>query len=161
MRVLAPYLYSVRPLLTPLTLILLLLFFTFTLRQQQAAADDDDRRICSRNQISTLPMQSISYMKQQQSNDVFLSIIFIILLLSATMKSSIQALSTKTTTLSTRKAIISSLPRIELFFSNTDELRKRITFLKSKGVSSFNIVNKSNVDDILQSSVWDRLGKVT
>lgn len=42
-------------------------------------------------------------------------------------------------------------PRVELFFSSSDELRKRITFLKSKGVSSFNIVNKSNKDDILQS----------
>ena len=49
------------------------------------------------------------------------------------------------------KTIFGKAPRVELFFSSSEELRKRITFLKSKGVSSFNIVNKSNKDDMIQS----------
>jgi hypothetical protein len=38
--------------------------------------------------------------------------------------------------------------RIELFFKNTNELTQRIQFLSSKGVKAFNLVNKSNKDDI-------------
>lgn len=41
--------------------------------------------------------------------------------------------------------------RIELFFSSTNELRERISFLRSKGVTAYNLVNKSNRDDILES----------
>ena len=41
--------------------------------------------------------------------------------------------------------------RVELFFSSTAQLRERISFLRSKGVTSYNLVNKSNTDDILQS----------
>ncbi|KAL7551091.1 hypothetical protein ACHAWF_014287 [Thalassiosira exigua] len=41
--------------------------------------------------------------------------------------------------------------RIELFFSSTDELRERIGFLRSKGITSFNLVNKSNKDKLLES----------
>lgn len=40
--------------------------------------------------------------------------------------------------------------RIELFFSSEDELRQRISFLRSKGISSFNLVNKSNKDETLK-----------
>lgn len=41
--------------------------------------------------------------------------------------------------------------RIELFFSSTHELRERIGFLRSKGITSFNLVNKARSDDLLQS----------
>ncbi len=38
--------------------------------------------------------------------------------------------------------------RIELFFRNTSELRERVQLLSSKGVKAFNLVNKSNKDDL-------------
>lgn len=38
--------------------------------------------------------------------------------------------------------------RIELFFKDTDELRNRIQFLSSKGITSFNLVNKNNQDNL-------------
>merc|ERR1719261_1362685 len=41
--------------------------------------------------------------------------------------------------------------RVELFFSSADELTQRVAFLKSKGVVSYNLVNKSNGDDLLSS----------
>lgn len=39
--------------------------------------------------------------------------------------------------------------RIELFFRNIDDLKERVKFLASKGVKSFNIVNKSNRDELV------------
>mmetsp|Transcript_6610 Transcript_6610/g.7223 ORF Transcript_6610/g.7223 Transcript_6610/m.7223 type:complete len:971 (+) Transcript_6610:41-2953(+) len=40
--------------------------------------------------------------------------------------------------------------RVELFFRNVDELRERVNFLSSEyGVKSFNLVNKSNQDTML------------
>jgi len=42
--------------------------------------------------------------------------------------------------------------RVELFFSSDDELRRRIGFLRSKGITRFNLVNKSNGDDTLKSA---------
>lgn len=38
--------------------------------------------------------------------------------------------------------------RIELFFQDDADLRSRIQFLSSKGISAFNIVNKSNRDTL-------------
>jgi len=49
--------------------------------------------------------------------------------------------------------------RIELFFKSIDELRERARFLSSRGVNSFNLVNKNNRDelrlwmDVLQEEV--------
>lgn len=84
-------------------------------------------------------------MKQKSSSSSIIIIILLYAIIQGAQllkKSSVQAL----TMMSSR-----TTPRVELFFSSADELRKRITFLKSKGVTSFNIVNKSNKDDILQS----------
>ena len=39
--------------------------------------------------------------------------------------------------------------RVELFFRTTKELQERVSFLSSKGIRSFNLVNKSNKDDVL------------
>ena len=39
--------------------------------------------------------------------------------------------------------------RMELFFRNNDDLQKRMTFFFSKGIRSFNLVNKSNKDDLM------------
>jgi hypothetical protein len=83
-------------------------------------------------------------MKRQKSISSIISLIYAALALLTTQP--IQAL-----TMSTPTAVGKASPRIELFFSSSDELRKRLTFLKSKGVSSFNIVNKSNKDEILES----------
>lgn len=38
--------------------------------------------------------------------------------------------------------------RVELFFRNTDDLRDRVQFLSSNGVKAFNLVNKSNKDNL-------------
>ena len=40
--------------------------------------------------------------------------------------------------------------RIELFFRKSDDLRERVKFLASEGIKSFNIVNKSNRDQLIQ-----------
>ena len=85
--------------------------------------------------------------RRQKSISSIISLIYAALALALlTTQPTIQAL-----TMSTPTAAGKASPRIELFFSSSDELRKRLTFLKSKGVSSFNIVNKSNKDDILES----------
>jgi len=84
-------------------------------------------------------------MKRQKSISSIISLIYAALALLALTTQPIQAL-----TMSTPTAGKAAL-RIELFFSSSDELRKRLAFLKSKGVSSFNIVNKSNKDEILES----------
>ena len=39
--------------------------------------------------------------------------------------------------------------RIELFFRDNEDLQKRLKFLFSKGIRSFNLVNKSNKDDLM------------
>eukprot|EP00535_Pseudo-nitzschia_heimii_P003251 CAMPEP_0197178806 /NCGR_PEP_ID=MMETSP1423-20130617/3973_1 /TAXON_ID=476441 /ORGANISM="Pseudo-nitzschia heimii, Strain UNC1101" /LENGTH=352 /DNA_ID=CAMNT_0042628619 /DNA_START=129 /DNA_END=1187 /DNA_ORIENTATION=+ len=38
--------------------------------------------------------------------------------------------------------------RVELFFKNPSELKERVRFLRSEGVSSFNLVNKDKKDDV-------------
>ena len=44
--------------------------------------------------------------------------------------------------------------RIELFFRDNDDLQKRLKFLFSKGIRSFNLVNKSNKDDLMD---WNQI----
>ncbi len=91
-------------------------------------------------------------MKQTSSSSILLcAIILQIALLLHAIKfvQSLTIMMSSTTT--TKTTFPNTTPRVELFFSNSDELRKRITFLKSRGVTSFNLVNKSNKDDILES----------
>ena len=44
--------------------------------------------------------------------------------------------------------------RVELFFRSDNELRDRVHFLSKKGVNAFNLVNKSNKDNILN---WTKI----
>ena len=101
-------------------------------------------------------LQTIHHMKKQTQSGAIISlytklkeVASLILFLLISMQSA-KALSIMSSS-STLKRATTAAPRIELFFSSTEELRKRITLLKSKGVTSFNLVNKSNRDDILQS----------
>jgi hypothetical protein len=42
--------------------------------------------------------------------------------------------------------LLTSQTRVELFFKNPVELRERVTFLQSYGISKFNLVNKNKAD---------------
>lgn len=49
---------------------------------------------------------------------------------------------------SSRSSSLSEKGRVELFFKSPSELRDRVRFLRSSGVSSFNLVNKDKKDDV-------------
>mmetsp|Transcript_28065 Transcript_28065/g.60161 ORF Transcript_28065/g.60161 Transcript_28065/m.60161 type:complete len:435 (+) Transcript_28065:37-1341(+) len=49
---------------------------------------------------------------------------------------------------SSRSSSFSEKGRVELFFKSPSELRDRVRFLRSSGISSFNLVNKDKKDDV-------------
>merc|ERR1712032_1137106 len=79
-----------------------------------------------------------------RSSHPFFSFVCLLLLEFHSLSESLSMMSTP------RKQLLQNV-RVELFFKNIDELRRRVNFLSSEyGIKSFNLVNKSNQDTVLK-----------